>query len=459
MTINIRPLRTSRRSVLEAGAGGLVAAGVLPAWALGQGVNPFTQGVASGDPSPDGFVIWTRLAPTALATDGRGGITGEHPVRWAVAADERMDRVVARGTVAATERFNHSVHVEVSGLKPDRPYWYCFYAQGWQSTVGRSRTLPLPSASLDHLRVAFVSCSNWEEGWFTAYSRIVDEDLHLVVFLGDYIYEYNNKGKKAEGRVRLHVGPEATDLASYRLRYSLYRTDPDLQRLHAAAPALITWDDHEVENDYAGQWSEHANVSADTFLVRRRAAYQVFYENMPLRARSKPRGDAMRVYDRFRFGNLVEMPLLDGRQYRDREACPKGDFEGGHVVPESCTERTDPARTMLGATQERWLFDGFRRSDARWKRRRPRSADRGTDPAGHRRHSWTLDRWLGWLSRLPHPHARSGEDQWHAQSCLLRRGYSLVLDDRPQGGFHESRLRDCGHRVCWRLDYSGCAAL
>ncbi len=231
---------------------------------------------------------------------------------------------------------------------------------------GTTRTLPLANAALERLRVAFVSCSNWEEGWFTAYSRITDEDPDLVVFLGDYIYEYNNKGRKAEGRVRLHVGPEAADLASYRLRYSLYRTDPDLQRLHASVPALMTWDDHEVENDYAGKWSEHANVPRTNFCPG--GGPLTRYSMKTCRCGGVPRSGATacRSMDRFRIGSLVEMPILDGRQYRDRQACPKGDFQGGHVVPETCTERTDPARTMLGSAQERWLFDGFRHSDAQW---------------------------------------------------------------------------------------------
>jgi len=186
------------------------------------------------------------------------------------------------------------------------------------------------------------------------------------VFLGDYIYEYNDRGERARGRPRLHVGPEATDLPSYRLRYSLYRTDPDLQALHASAPALTTWDDHEVENDYADQWSEHPETPPDAFLKRRAAAYQVFYENMPLRRGSIPKGPDMRVYDRYRFGRLLEMPILDGRQYRSMGACPTPTWRGGHVVPLSCAERDDPKRTMLGFEQERWLFDGFRHSDAQW---------------------------------------------------------------------------------------------
>ncbi len=362
------PPTHDRRRVLglTAGALGLSAVATLPAWAKGTGVDPFTQGVASGDPVADGFVIWTRLAPDPLQPDGRGGIAGDVPVRWEVATDETMREVVAHGVAAAGDGFNHSVHVEVSGLKPDRRYSYRFMALGAASPVGRTRTTPNTNAAVDRMRFAFVSCSHWEEGWFSAYRRIADEQPDLIVLLGDYIYEYNNSGQKAVGRPRLHVGPEATDLASYRLRYALYRTDPDLQALHASAPVLATWDDHEVENDYADQWSEHPSTPPDAFLKRRAAAYQVFYENMPLRPRSLPNGPDMRVYDRLRFGRLVEMPILDGRQYRSMGACPTPTWRGGHVVPASCSERNDPSRTMLGVEQERWLTEGFRRSDAQW---------------------------------------------------------------------------------------------
>jgi len=358
-----------RRKLLKVGAGsvGLTAAArVLPAWARDGAADPFTQGVASGDPAPDGFVIWTRLAPQPLAPDGMGGVVGDVPVRWAVAEDEDMRHVVAQGVATAGDRFNHSVHIEVGGLQPARPYWYRFAAMGAQSAIGRSGTAPRPDQPLDRLRFAFVSCSHWEEGWFTAYRRIAEENPDLIVFLGDYIYEYNNTGARAAGRPRLHEGPEAMDLPTYRLRYALYRTDPDLQALHASAPALMTWDDHEVENDYADRWSEHPETPPDAFLKRRAAAYQVFYENMPLRRASLPRGPDMRVYDRFRFGRLVEMPILDGRQYRSMGACPTPTWRGGHVAPPSCAEREDPKRTMLGFEQERWLFDGFRRSDAQW---------------------------------------------------------------------------------------------
>jgi alkaline phosphatase D len=274
--------------------------------------------------------------------------------------------VVAQGEAQADARFAHSVHVEVAGLMPGRDYWYRFSAMGAQSPVGHARTTVTAQTALDRLRFSFVSCSHWEEGWFGAYRRIAEERPDLVIFLGDYIYEYNNQGKHLDGRPRRHVGPEATDLPTYRNRYALYRTDPDLQAVHAAAPSLMTWDDHEVENDYADKWSEHPETPPDAFLKRRAAAYQAFYEHMPLRRMSLPNGPDMKVYDRFRFGNLVEMPILDGRQYRSMGACPTPTWRGGHVVPPTCTERDDPKRTMLGFAQEKWLAEGFRRSDARW---------------------------------------------------------------------------------------------
>lgn len=358
---------TTRRALWQAGTG-LALACALPAWARDGAADPFTLGVASGDPVSDGFVIWTRLAPDPLAPDGSGGMSGSAPVRWEVAGDAAFRQPIAHGVVQADARYAHSVHVEVAGLKPNRPYWYRFAAMGALSPVGAARTAPGPHDPLARFRFAFLSCSHWEEGWFSAYRRIAEERPDLVVFLGDYIYEYNNQGRKLEGRPRRHVGPEATDLPTYRNRYALYRTDPDLQALHAAAPSLQTWDDHEVENDYANAWSENPNVSPKSFLKRRADAYQAFYEHMPLRARSRPHGPDMRVYDRFRFGDLIEMPILDGRQYRNGpQPCPEANgWRGGHVASPSCHDFDDPKRTMLGFAQERWLIDGFRRSNARW---------------------------------------------------------------------------------------------
>ncbi|MEJ2410148.1 MAG: alkaline phosphatase D family protein [Novosphingobium sp.] len=358
----------SRRHMLAGGTALAAGAWLMPAASLANGAPafPFPMGVAAGDPRPDGFVIWTRLALDPLAPDGLGGMTGPVPVRWEVAEDEGMQRPVRRGSTMAGSALAHSVHVELEGLEPGRQYFYRFHALDGTSETGRARTAPAADAAVDRLRFAFASCSHWEEGYFTAYRRMAEEDPDFVIFLGDYIYEYNNKGDHLAQCVRRHPIPEATDLAGYRRRYALYKQDPHLRALHAAAACLMTWDDHEVQNDYADAISQDPSVPPDQFLQRRAAAYQAYYEHMPLRRRSRPHGPDMRIYDRYRFGRLMEMPVLDGRQYRNAEACPLPSRRGGHVVSLACTERDDPKRTMLGKAQEDWLFDGFRRSTAQW---------------------------------------------------------------------------------------------
>jgi alkaline phosphatase D len=354
-----------RRFITSSGA-------VAASWAIGgrfgraAGGYPFSLGIASGQPSPDGFALWTRLAPEPSAADGLGGMSGPTSVIWEVAADDRMRNVVRMGTAEADSRWANSVHVEVAGLEPGRPYWYRFTALGEQSPIGIARTAPAPDAKLASMRFAFASCSNWEAGYFSAYRHMAAENPDLVVFLGDYIYESTATGARAEGVVRKHDGPTAVDLAGYRNRYALYRTDPDLQGLHATAPCLMTWDDHEVENDYADQWSELVETQPEDFLRRRAAAYQAYYEHMPLRARSIPQGSAARLYDRFRFGDLVTFSVLDGRQYRTKQPCELPQLRRGHIASDSCTERLDSQRSYLGAQQEQWLFDGFRRSDSAW---------------------------------------------------------------------------------------------
>jgi alkaline phosphatase D len=304
----------TRRQLLV--SSGTLAAGLLiTRYGRAQGAGtPFTLGVASGSPSPDGFVLWTRLAPQPLAPDGSGGMAVPVTVFWEIAADDAMRYVVqSGGAVEANRRSAHSVHLEVGGLEPNRPYWYRFTAPGEQSPVGRARTAPRPTDQIDRLRFAFASCSHWELGYFSAYRHMVAENPDLVLFLGDYIYEYTVPAEQAGRTARRHDGPTATDLAGYRNRYALYRTDPDLQALHAAAPCLMTWDDHEVENDYANEWSQNIDVSPEA------------YEHMPLRARAAPTAGAMRLYDRFRLGNLVTFAVLDGRQYRSssRASCRK----------------------------------------------------------------------------------------------------------------------------------------
>jgi alkaline phosphatase D len=333
------------------------------------GRDPFTLGVAAGEPGPDGFVLWTRLAPEPLGDDpaAPGGLTGgDIALAYEIAGDPGMRTVVQSGPAIAEAAFAYSVHLEVRGLDAGRPYWYRFTSGDAQSRIGRAWTAPPAGQRLEQLRFGFVSCANYERGYFAAYRHLADESPDLVLFLGDYIYEHVDRDRPT---LRRHSdGVEATTLATYRNRYAQYRLDPDLQRLHAETPALLTWDDHEVQNDYGDRWSASFD-EPDAFLLRRAAAYQAYYEHMPLRpGRSRPEGPALRLYDRFAFGDLVEFSVLDGRQYRSRGACygalGRG---GGHFETDRrCPERLDPGRSILGAAQEAWLFDGLGRSTARW---------------------------------------------------------------------------------------------
>lgn len=354
--------RGPTRRTLVTGASAVAAFSLLhrPANAA---AHPFTLGVASGEPTADGFVIWTRLAPEPLAPDGSGGLVGDIEVIWEVAADEAMRNVVLRGEAVASDRFGRSVHVEVASLAAGRPYWYRFMALGFQSPVGRARTLDGAAA-----KIVLSSCAHWETGFFSAYRHMADENPDLVIFLGDYIYEYSYVGARAAKTVRRHDSPrECRDLAGYRRRYALHRTDADLQRLHAAAPCLAIWDDHEVQNDYAADWSQFAGTKPEVFAARRRAAYQAFYEHMPLRRRAMPdEAGGMRLFERFTMGDLATIHLLDARQHRSIQPCATTGSRRGHVAPASCADLSDPSRTMLGEAQERWLAEGMRESATRW---------------------------------------------------------------------------------------------
>src|SRR5258706_9683450 len=250
----------NRRSLLTLGGAGVLSLGLSTA-GLTAPTDPFTLGVASGDPLTDGFVIWTRLAPTPLAQDGSGGLTTPVDVGWEVASDPNMRRVIQRGRATAHAGLAHSVHAEVGALNPGRPYWYRFTAQGHRSPVGKAVTAPPRGVQAPSLRLAVASCSHWEKGWFSAYRHMAAEHPDLVLFLGDYIYEYSYTGPRAEGVVRHHDSAgEVKTLPAYRNRYALHRTDKDLQAVHAVAPALMTWDDHEVQNDYANQWSQDPSI-------------------------------------------------------------------------------------------------------------------------------------------------------------------------------------------------------
>lgn len=354
-----------RRRILTGLAVGSAFA-ILSPFARSAGVDyPFTLGVASGDPLPDGFVIWTRLAPLFNAADGGGGLSRAVPVRWRVASDAAMTRIVRQGEVMASARFAHSVHVEVAGLEAGRPYWYQFDGLGAQSPVGQARTAPPLHASVA-ARVGFVSCSHWERGYFSAYRHLAAEQPDLVFFLGDYIYD--SSYAPSSGKViRSHGSGNAVSLSDYRNRYALYKTDPDLQALHAAAPSVATWDDHEVQNDYANQWSQDPKIPVAQFLLQRAAAYQAYYEHMPLRASSLPKGADMRIYRRLDYGQLARFHVLDGRQYRSEQPCiPANRSHQGHLADNLCHDLRDPGRSMLGWQQEAWLDQGFAQSQAQW---------------------------------------------------------------------------------------------
>jgi alkaline phosphatase D len=363
MPVATRSVLDRRRFLAASGAVAalLVADRLAGAWPAPtqRGGYPFALGVASGDPAPGGVVLWTRLAPAPLLADG-GLPARVVPVDWQVAADPHLRRIVRGGTVLAQPAHAHTVHVEVEGLKPARTYWYRFRAAGELSPVGRTRTLPAPGSSPGRLALAVVSCQHYEHGYYTAYQHLAREDLDLVVHLGDYLYET----APAQGQPRRHTGPAPTDLAGYRLRHALYRTDPDLQAAHAAAPFVLTWDDHEVENDYANDQSERFDPPA-VFRRRRAAAYQAYWEHLPLRRRSRPHGPTAQLYRRLRFGDLAGLAVLDTRQYRDDQPCDNNGVGRGQVLA-GCRERLDPGRSLLGTTQRRWLLAGLDRSQARW---------------------------------------------------------------------------------------------
>ncbi|MEO0395909.1 MAG: alkaline phosphatase D family protein [Cyanobacteria bacterium P01_A01_bin.137] len=313
---------------------------------------PFTLGVASGDPVPDGVVLWTRLAPDPL--NGGGMPPGDVAVTCTIATDEALQNVVRRESAVARATMGHSVHLEVSGLEPGRHYWYRFEAGGEESPVGRTRTASAPGTPLSQFRFAFASCQDYQNGFFTAYQNMVREDLDLVIHLGDYIYEY---GPDPEA-VRQHNGPEIISLDDYRNRYALYRLDPNLRAAHAAFPWTFTWDDHEVDNNYANFVPED-DQSARDFAVRRAIAYQVYYEHMPLRRPSAARGAFLKLYRRLSFGNLITFNVLDTRQYRTDQPC--GDQFGPR-----CEDALSTTATMTGQRQENWLFSGLNRSNTRW---------------------------------------------------------------------------------------------
>ncbi|MEU6847044.1 alkaline phosphatase D family protein [Streptomyces sp. NPDC046716] len=325
--------------------------------------DPFTLGVGSGDPLPDSVLLWTRLAPAPFEVGG--GLPARRvEVSWELALDERFKRIVRRGRATAHPEFNHSVHVEVPHLDAGRVYFYRFRAGSWVSGTGRTRTAP--AASQRHvpaLTLAAVSCQAYHDGYFTAYKHLAEDDVDVVFHLGDYLYEYAvtsvGGARKYTDRVLPDVfNRETTTVDDYRLRYALYKSDPDLVAAHAAHPFVVTWDDHETENNYADDTSENDDPPAE-FLLRRASAYRAYWENQPLRRPQLPHGPDAQLYRRLQWGRLAQFDILDTRQYRTNQA--NGD---GWKSPTPESEAA--SQTLPGFTQERWLIDGWRRSKALW---------------------------------------------------------------------------------------------
>ncbi|MFF7000010.1 alkaline phosphatase D family protein, partial [Streptomyces sp. NPDC008313] len=324
--------------------------------------DPFTLGVASGDPQPGSVLLWTRLAPVPYQADG--GLPPQRvSVRWELAHDERFRHGVRRGTVTAHPEFHHTVHVEAGPLAPGRVYYYRFRAGGWVSGTGRTRTAPAAHGRTDGLTLAAVSCQAYHDGYFTAYRHLAGQDVDAVLHLGDYLYEYavDSAGGARDYTDRVlpgHFNHETVTLEDYRLRYALYKSDPDLQAAHAAHPFVVTWDDHETENNYADDTDEH-HSPPEEFLLRRAAAYRAYWENQPLRRAQLPHGPDAQLYRRLTWGRLAQLDILDTRQYRSDQAYGDGAHTPG-------PETDDPARTITGTTQERWLLDGWHTSHALW---------------------------------------------------------------------------------------------
>lgn len=349
---------------------------------------PFTLGVASGEPFATSVVLWTRLAPDPL--NGGGMPAVNVPIQWQVATDANMINIVAKGTEVAIPELAHSVRVEVNGLKPETWYWYQFISGTEASPIGRTRTAPEPRSDVSKFTFALASCQQYQQGYFTAYKYMAQEDLDLVVHVGDYIYE----GGISTTGVRQHNSSEIVTLDDYRNRHALYKTDPNLQAAHAAFPWIVTWDDHEVENNYADAISEidsEPDQDRAVFLQRRALAYQAYYEHMPLRFSSRPRGSELQLFRRLSFGKLATFHVLDTRQYRTDQPCGDG-------TKERCLESLDTNATILGKRQEDWLFRGLESSQATWNILAQQVPIAQRDMTLGEGRTFSMDKWDGYVA-------------------------------------------------------------
>lgn len=367
----------SRRDVLRhaliAGAASAAmptALAAAPAEAVEQ--DPFRLlGVASGDPTATGVVLWCRLALDLSDAERWGLSASAYRVSWEVRlADKPNARPVRAGTAIAARDRGYAVHAEVTGLAPAQAYVYRFRI-GRHEAGGTTRTAPAASVMADRLRLCFCSCAEYENELYFAYGHMADEKPDLIVHLGDYIYEetydrYYKKGLDTRARrLTFDRDQPLRTLAQYRRRYAEHKTDPMLQRAHAAAPWVMTWDDHEVANDYAG--GNSANAKETDFLQRRIAAYRAYFENMPIRLSTLPVREGRRqLYRGFDFGRLMSLQMLDERQYRDPQACRFDKLPGGKNVGLADCAQLESNRTILGTAQERWIAGQLAASKSRW---------------------------------------------------------------------------------------------
>ncbi|MCJ2182901.1 alkaline phosphatase D family protein [Novosphingobium sp. 1949] len=356
----------SRRSLIHSAAG--LAAGAVAAPAIVRAQSwftayPFTLGVASGDPASDGFVIWTRLAPDPYAPHG-GMPLSALPVEWEVASDERFRTIAAKGTAIARPELGHSVHVEVAGLQPDRPYWYRFTSGSDRSLTGQARTLPPVGAAVSALRFGICGCQHFEAGFYAAYRHLAAEDLAFVFHYGDFIYEYQYDHRFAQDglpvqKVRQHRLRALYSVEDFRAHYAQYLQDLDLQSARMRHAFLATFDDHEIEDNWVGDHDKDPSVPPEVFALRRQAAMQVWYEHMPVRKALFPRGELIHANRRLTYGNLAALNLLDTRSFRSDQPCNDG-------WSPACPGVYDSKAEVLGAAQEAWLDANLHRKDATW---------------------------------------------------------------------------------------------
>ncbi|MCF8571857.1 alkaline phosphatase D family protein [Gordonia sp. HY002] len=355
------PLTFTRRGFIGAAGAGALAVGLpLAVGPADAARSAFRHGVASGDPLPGGVILWTRVTPTATATPGSGR-GGASDVTWEVAGSRSFGAVIASGTTTTDASRDHTVKVDVSGLRPATVYWYRFRvtsgpAAGSVSPVGRTKTAPAAGSDVARARFGVVSCSNWEAGYFSSYGFLADRtDLDAVIHLGDYIYEYGPSGYAGKnGVVRRHEpSHDIVSLADYRIRHGQYKTDPDLQAVHRQHPFIVTWDDHEAANDQWSGGAENHKPSQGSWAQRKARADRAYFEWMPVRPQVS--GDNRHIYRRLAYGKLLELSMLDLRTYRDVSA---GQFS---------RESEDPGRTITGRRQMEWVKNSITTSDATWQ--------------------------------------------------------------------------------------------